>query len=74
MKFEDLIGKTIISATIMKKLNYDDNAWLKLEFSDNSSCILFGCYSGYTGLSEDEYPAYINICGGGDIKGLIPVK
>jgi hypothetical protein len=59
MDVKDLVGKTITSATLMKLEDYDDTAWLKLEFSDGSECCVVASYGGYTGESEDEYPARV---------------
>lgn len=61
MDFKDLIGKTITKATLMKRPDFDDKGWLKLEFSDKSDCIIVSTYGSYTAGSEDEYPSYILI-------------
>lgn len=61
MDFSSLVGKTIISATLMKRPEFDDTAWLHLSFSDGTHCVLRAGYACYTGDSEDEYPAYISI-------------
>ena len=76
MKFNDLVGKTITGATLMKKKDYDDQCWLKLDFSDDTACILVGSYGDYTGASEDDYPAFILITAADDeeAKELSPVK
>ena len=68
---EKLVGKTIVKAKI-KKLpistrsydkgkEYDDKPILELEMSDGSKFIILACYGGYTGKSEDEYPAFITM-------------
>jgi hypothetical protein len=66
----DLAGKTIASATRMKKAEYDDEAWLQLHFTDGSSCVIVASYGGYSGESEDEYPSYFYIKD--SIEGLMP--
>lgn len=72
MNFEDLQGKTIAKATQMKKPTYDDDGWLKLEFTDGTSCVIWAGYGGYTGESEDEYPTTIGVIESDD--GLEPVS
>jgi len=59
--FEDMIGKTIISAKQMKLKGCDDKGFLRLEFSDRTSCIIAGGYGEYTGESESEYQTLICI-------------
>ncbi|MFA5391815.1 MAG: hypothetical protein WC331_10400 [Candidatus Omnitrophota bacterium] len=59
MKFEDLIGKTIIAAQQMKLKEHDDTGFLRLQFSDNTHCIIEGGYRGYTVDSEDDYQTHI---------------
>jgi hypothetical protein len=71
MKLEELVGKTIRSATRMKKPEYDDDGWLKLEFTDGTSCVVVAYYCGYTGKSEDEYPTGINVTE--KEEGLVPL-
>lgn len=61
MNPQNLVGKTITSATQMKHPNYDDNGWLLLKFSDGTECLITASYSGYTGYSEDEYPTRIGL-------------
>ena len=73
MKIQDLVGKTISSAQRMKRPEYDDEAWLKLTFTDGTSCFVVAGYGEYTGESEDEYPAYIGITEEVEAKDLIPV-
>jgi hypothetical protein len=71
MNFVDLIGKTISAVTLMKKPAFDDVAWLQLSFTDDTSCVVAGTYGGFTGASEDEFPAYILISD--SVAGLVPV-
>ena len=59
-----IVGKTIASATYMKKPEYDDRPYLLLRFTDGTECYVVGWYGGFTGSSEDEYPAYVGIAGG----------
>jgi hypothetical protein len=62
MEFKGLIGKTITEATLLKYPETDDEAWLRLRFTDGTECVLQATYGGWTGYSMDEYPAYIRIC------------
>ncbi len=71
MDFSALIGKTIQSAVLMKRPQYDDEAWLRLGFTDGTDIVLVSSYGGYTGRSEDEYPTFI--CIASDTDGLVPV-
>jgi hypothetical protein len=61
MEFKDLIGKIIISAKQKKLINYDDEGFLELGFSDGTGATVVAYYYGYTGESEDEYPTGISI-------------
>lgn len=70
MKIKDLVGKTITAATKMCREDKDDEGWLKLQFSDGTSCVVVAGYGGYTGKSEDEYPTFIYIAE--DVAGLVP--
>lgn len=71
MEYKDIIGKTIASVTEMKKPQFDDEGWLRLEFTDGTVCAIVASYGGYTGKSEDENPTCIGItC---QLDGLIPV-
>jgi len=72
MKFKDLVGKTIVSAQLMKNPKYDDEAWVRLGFSDGSHCFVVSSYGIYSGGSEDEYPAYIFL--EEDVQGLVEIK
>jgi hypothetical protein len=72
MKFKDLVGKTIISAQLMKKPEYDDEAWAKLGFQDGSHCFVVSSYGSYSGNSEDEYPAYVFLQE--DEQGLVEIE
>lgn len=61
MNIKDLVGKTITSATKMKEPDYDDTGFLKLEFSDGTSCTIVSGYGSYTRGARDEYPTTISI-------------
>jgi hypothetical protein len=56
-----LVGKTISAIQKMKPVNYDDTGYLKIMFTDGSTCYIVAGYSSYTGQSEDEYPTTIGI-------------
>lgn len=71
MEFNDIAGKTIKSATHVKRPTNDDEGWLLLEFTDGSKCVVYSWYGGYTGDSEDEYPTKIGITDKTD--GFVPV-
>jgi hypothetical protein len=71
MEFKDIIGKTIIDAVQMRYPVNDDNGFLRLSFTDNTSVIIVGDYNGYTGYSSDEYQTTISIQE--DIPELIPL-
>lgn len=60
-EFENLIGKTIKSATQKKLKNCDDTGFLVLDFTDGTTTTIVASYGGYTGNSEDEYPTHIEI-------------
>lgn len=60
-EFNDLVGKTIVSAKPKKLKDYDDSGYLELKFSDGASIIVVGGYGGWTGSSEDEYPTRIGL-------------
>jgi hypothetical protein len=72
MEFKDLIGKTITDVKEMRKPDYDDEAWLRIDFSDKTYCVFAASYGGYTGKSEDEYPAYIAIQS--NVEGIEEIK
>ena len=72
MDFNNLVGKTIIKVTKMKRPDFDDEGWLKLEFSDKSECTLVSTYNNFTGGSEGEYPCNIFIVDKYEDK-LIPI-
>lgn len=67
---KNIIGKTIVKVTKMKNTDYDDKGWLKLDFADNTYCVIQASYTCYTGGSEDEYPTDISILN--TDKGLVP--
>jgi len=72
MKFKDLIGKTISNAQLMKKDEFDDEAWARIDFTDGTHCFVVSSYGGYSGKSEDEYPSYVFLRD--EVEGLIPVE
>ncbi len=66
----NITGKTIAKATKMKLPQYDDTGWLKLEFTDGTSCVIVAGYGEWTSESEDEYPTRIHIAE--NIENLVP--
>ena len=70
--FDDIIGKTVAKATRYKLAEYDDEPVLRLDFTDGTHCCVLARYGGYTGNSEDEYPAFIGR--NDDIGGITPVE
>ena len=72
MKFSELIGKTIANTQLMKKNGYDDEAWVRLDFTDGTHCFVVSSYGGYTGKSECDYPAFISLQK--EVEGLIPIE
>jgi hypothetical protein len=73
MKLSDLVGKTITEATLLKYPELDDEAWLRLRFTDGTECMLEATYGGYSGNSVDEYPAYL-VIRQEPPRNLVPVK
>ena len=57
----DINGKTIQSHEFLKVPNYDDTAWLRLNFTDGTACLIESGYDEYTGDSLEEYPVRIRI-------------
>lgn len=74
MKLNDLVGKTITEATLLKYPELDDEAWLRLRFTDGSECVLEATYGGFTGRSCDEYPAFLVVREKPLPRDLVPVK
>ena len=64
----NIIGKTIEKVTKIRKPEYDDPGWLKLNFTDGTHCIINAGIGSFTGFSKDEYPTFIEITN--DTKGL----
>jgi hypothetical protein len=83
-KFNEMVGKTIVSAVHMKDEKYDDEPYLVLEFSDGTKALIGASFGSYSGESREEYPSYIfyveNIdrftaaSSMDDAKKLIPVE
>jgi hypothetical protein len=59
--FSSLVGKTIVSATVVGIEGHDDKPYLDLVFTDGTTARIVATYGGYTGRSEDEYPAFIEL-------------
>lgn len=59
--FQEMVGKTIQSVRQQKLVRFDDQGFLRIEFTDGTHCTIVGCYGGYTGHSEDEYIALIEL-------------
>ena len=60
-EFSAMIGKTISDVKRMKLRNYDNQGFLKVDFTDGTHCVIEGGYGSYTGRSEDEYITVIEI-------------
>jgi len=74
MTLDGLKLKTIRSAIIMKRPDYDDVGYLCLYFTDGTKCLVTAGYGGYTGKSEDEYPTNIGVSDReGCFERLVPV-
>ena len=63
MKLQDLIGKTI---SIVEKLSpdgYDEEPYLRLDFTDGTHCFVVADYGNFSDTisSRGEYPRYIDI-------------
>jgi hypothetical protein len=71
-RIQSLVGKTVEKITHMKYKDSDDTGFLKFKFTDGTSCVIEGFYSGYTGESRDEYPQRIAVRS--SVKGLVAVK
>ena len=71
MKISELIGKTIVNTQFMKKNGYDDEAWVRLDFTDGTHCFVVTSYGSFSGESEGEYP-YISLQN--EVEGLIPTE
>lgn len=66
MDTNELVGKKIIFAEITgvkdsEGKEYDDKPNLYLKMDDGSCFHIKSSFGGYTGNSEDEYPAFINV-------------
>ena len=57
MKFEDLIGKTIVAVKQKKLIGHDDDGFLEMQFSDGTKATIVAGYDGF----EDEYPTTISV-------------
>jgi hypothetical protein len=71
INYQSLVGETIASVSKMKKPGFDDQGWLRLEFTDGSACIVVASYGGYTGKSANVFPTNIEVVS--DEEMLIPV-
>lgn len=65
-------GKTIAKVMKMENPDYDDEGWLKLEFTDGTFCVIQAGYGGNTGCSMGEYPTDIRITT--DDETLVPIE
>ena len=61
MKLQELVGKTIESATRMGSVLTDDTGWIELRFTDGTLCVIESSYGVYSGESEYDYPTHIEI-------------
>jgi hypothetical protein len=74
MELSDLVGKTITEAVLLKYPELDDEAWLRLRFTDGSECVLEATYGGFSGNSVDEYPAFMVVREKPLPSGMVPAK
>lgn len=65
-----LAGKTITSATRMAPPGVDDKPFLRLQFTDGTEAYIRASYGGYTGNSDDEYPAFVTVASGDEIREM----
>lgn len=56
-----LIGKTITAVVKCKQDNHSDTGYLKLTFSDNTTCYIVASYGSFDVEADDEYPTDIDI-------------
>lgn len=61
MELNKLVGKTISRAEILGVKGYDDQPYMRLTFTDETSITLCASFGGYTGDSVNEYPCWISI-------------
>ena len=59
IKFEDLIGKTIVAVKQKKLIGDDSDGFLEMQFSDGTKATIVAYYDG----REDEYPTWIFVTG-----------
>lgn len=59
MDIKDLNGKTIKASYQMKAAKFDDEGYLRLEFTDGTRCDVVAQHGYWTGKSEDELPTHI---------------
>lgn len=71
MNLKDLVGKTIAKSNLMKRPEYDDEGWLRLDFTDGTICDIMSKYGEYTGESRGEYPCFITVSD--TFEGLVEV-
>ena len=72
--FKSMIGKTILAVTQQKLIKYDDEGFLRIEFTDGTHITISGGYSKYTGGSEDEYQTTVGIVPEHRESDLINIK
>ena len=62
MNIQDLVGKTITSATLMKYPAYSDEPVIRLTFSEGEPCDIEAAHSGeWDTKAHNEYPNYIYV-------------
>jgi hypothetical protein len=59
--FQEMIGKTVAAVKQQKLAKWDDEGFLRVEFTDGTHCTIVGGCGGYTGDSEGEYITRIEI-------------
>ena len=59
--FNEMVGKTIAAVKHQKLIEWDDEGFLRVEFTDGTHCTIESGYGNCTGESEDEYKTVIGI-------------
>lgn len=68
----DIAGRTISKLTRMRLPQYDDDAWLKMDFTDGTTCYFIASQGSYSRDAQDEYVCTIQIAMEEPVEGLVP--